>query len=305
MPLVSVVVPCYNCERTLSRTVGSVRAQTFGDWELILVNDGSTDGTGALAGALAAGDARVRVLSKENGGVSSARNAGIDAARGELVAFADADDLLPPRALEILLSLLDDGADVVCGACETLRAGERGALYCAHGDKAAMMESILRAEGAPNSMCGKLYRASLLRGYHLRAPEGVAIGEDLLFNLDALAASRAWRVTDEIVYVYDMREDSAMGKARGGMYACAGPMLAGIGAYLDKHGLRTAMFRAHIDAWLRPMRAEKGRLGAALCMCGAPARELTRGVDPAALPPKPRLYYHMLRHFPLLSFFLP
>lgn len=98
MPSVTVVIPAYNAEGTLRETLDSLTAQTFDDFEGIVVNDGSTDATEAVVSSY--GDARVRVISVENGGVSRARNRAIDEAQGEFVAFLDADDLWQPNKLE-------------------------------------------------------------------------------------------------------------------------------------------------------------------------------------------------------------
>ena len=99
-PLVSVVVPAWNAAATLAAAVASVRAQTLGDWEMIVVDDASTDGTLGLARALAAAEPRLRVLARaRNGGAAAARNAAIRASRGRLVAFLDADDRWYPEKL--------------------------------------------------------------------------------------------------------------------------------------------------------------------------------------------------------------
>jgi glycosyltransferase involved in cell wall biosynthesis len=115
MPEVSVVIPAYNAEATLAETLGSVLAQTFADFEVIVVDDGSSDGTPAVAAAT--GDGRVRVVSVENGGVARARNRGIHEAAGEFVAFLDADDLWRPSKLERQLTRL--AADPRAGMCVT------------------------------------------------------------------------------------------------------------------------------------------------------------------------------------------
>ena len=115
---VSVVMPCYQSGETVERSVRSVQAQTMADWELIAVDDGSTDDTLARLRALQTDEPRMRVLHQDNAGVSAARNAGIDAARGEWLFFLDADDRLTPDALATLLDMADDALDVVCGAYE-------------------------------------------------------------------------------------------------------------------------------------------------------------------------------------------
>ena len=302
-PLLSVIMPCYCCEDTLARMVKSVQAQTVSDWELIAVDDGSSDGTLAALHSLAQDEPRLRVIHQQNGGVSAARNRALGEARGPWITFADADDELPPGAFETLLAHADGETDAVCGACEVVRGDERSLMTCKSGDRLALMESLVRGDSALNNMCGKLHRAGVIRDLRLR--EGVAIGEDVLFNLEALAASRAWRITDECVYRYRMREDSAMGRAAQNRYERSLPMLRGIDEFIERNGLQTALFRAHIDAYLRILRADRGRFFAALAMIGAPARAITRGVNTKELPAKQRAYWLALRVMPALSYFLP
>ena len=113
MPSVSVIVPVYQAEEFLNACVASVTAQTFSDWELLLVDDGCTDASPALCDACAAADSRVRVIHKQqNAGVSEARNTGLREAQGTCIAFLDADDRLEPTALETLWRLREEsGAD--------------------------------------------------------------------------------------------------------------------------------------------------------------------------------------------------
>ena len=106
-PLVSVVLPAYNAERFLSEAVRSVRRQTFRHLDIIVVNDGSTDGTGAVAGQLAEEDSRVRVVHTRNAGLSAARNVGIAEARGEFICFLDADDIFLHDKIERQLAFLE------------------------------------------------------------------------------------------------------------------------------------------------------------------------------------------------------
>ncbi|MDE6394665.1 MAG: glycosyltransferase, partial [Duncaniella sp.] len=97
--MISVIIPAYNAQAYLRECLESVLAQSFSDWEVIVVDDGSTDSTAAIAQSFSARDSRVRVLSTVNRGVSAARNAALGMARGEWVTFLDSDDLLPPGAL--------------------------------------------------------------------------------------------------------------------------------------------------------------------------------------------------------------
>lgn len=114
MAAISVIIPAYNAEQYLARCLDSLLAQTFTDWEAIVVNDGSRDGTGALLERYAAGDARIRALTKVNGGVSAARNLGLEAATGTFLLFVDSDDFLHPQTMEIChAQALRDSSDLV------------------------------------------------------------------------------------------------------------------------------------------------------------------------------------------------
>ena len=100
-PKISVIVPVYNVEQYLPRCIESILAQTYNDFELLLINDGSSDNSGNICDEYAKNNSRVRVFHKENGGVSSARNMGLDNAQGEYVVFVDSDDFIRNKYLEI------------------------------------------------------------------------------------------------------------------------------------------------------------------------------------------------------------
>ena len=307
-PLVSIVMPCYQNGKTLARTVRSIQAQTEQSWELIAVDDGSSDDTLAVLTQLAQDEPRMRVIHQENGGVSAARNAGIGAARGTWLSFVDADDHLLPHALAHLLSLTDDQTDIACGAY-VMRFRDEGGREehhaCADGDLQTVLESLLRGDSALNSMCARLYRTQLIREHGVRAPVGVKVGEDVLFNLDAFAAARAWRMSGETVYIYEFGGDSAMTRAHKDFYARSVPMIEGIGRFIDAHDLATPLFRAHIDLYIRTLRADRGRAKAACSLSRAMVARITKDVAFGSLPAKQKLYYLALRALPALSFLLP
>ena len=126
-PLLSIIVPVYNVERYLPKCIDSILAQTFTDFELILVEDGSPDNCPALCDAAAAKDARIRVIHQKNGGLSAARNAGLDAARGEWIGFVDSDDYIAPEMYEVLYQAVQStGADLAL--CDYAEVDETGAL---------------------------------------------------------------------------------------------------------------------------------------------------------------------------------
>ena len=307
-PRVSIIMPCYQNGRTAADTVRSIQAQTEADWELIAVDDGSTDDTLAVLERLAREEPRMRVIHQENGGVSAARNAGMDEAKGEWLSFVDADDVLLPQALAHLLALTDAETDVACGAY-VMRYGDEGGReekhICADGDLQTILESLIRGDSALNSMCARLYRTQMIRERGVRTPLGVKVGEDVLFNLDAFMVARAWRMSEETIYIYEFGGDSAMTRARRDFYARSVPLMEGVGRFIDANGLATTLFRAHIDLYVRTLRADRGRFRAALSLSRAIVARIVKGVAPGSLPLKQRLYYAALRVLPASSYLLP
>ncbi len=167
--MISVVVPAYNAERWLEAAVASVMAQTVSDWELVLVDDGSTDRTQVICDSLAAGDRRIRVLHTSNGGLSLARNNGIELAAGEWLAFLDADDLLHPQFMETMLAAAErTGADIVnCGMLK-FEGGDCPFLPISDNTPKEILDSMTAIELAlyqrkdvQTSASGKIYRREL------------------------------------------------------------------------------------------------------------------------------------------------
>ena len=164
MPKISVIVPVYKVEKYLHECVDSILTQTFPDFELILVDDGSPDNCGKICDEYAEKDSRVRVIHQENQGLSGARNSGMDVARGEYIAFVDSDDRVDIRYLELLLAAVKDGADVaVCRHKEftdgdSLPDWEGNASIQSYG---AVESLVLLYDGSPrmpvNAWC-KLFR---------------------------------------------------------------------------------------------------------------------------------------------------
>lgn len=305
---VSVIIPCYQNGRTVEKTVRSIQAQTLRDWELIMVDDGSTDDTGRILDQLEQDEPRMRVIHQPNGGVSAARNAGLAAAQGDWVTFVDADDLLLLDGLETLLGLTDADTDIVCGAyaMRYIDEGNREEIHtCRDGAYQTVIESLIRGDSALNSMCARLYRREMLLAHGTAAPVGVRIGEDVLFNLDAFSAARRWVITDTLVYVYEFGGDSAMTRARTDVYKKSEDLLAGIDCFLERRKEKTRFFRAHIDIYVRTLRADRGRMRAALSLSYAMVGRMTHGVRFFELDAKQRLYYLALRTVPALSYFLP
>ena len=175
--LISVIVPVYNVEQFLPRCVDSILAQTYQNLEVILVDDGSLDGSGGICDAYAAKDSRVKVIHKANGGLSSARNAGIEAASGDCLAFVDSDDWIEPEMYGHMLGLMTKyGAKLVCAGRYDVngKTGERTVGLCPKKEECISAEEMVGRiflwDGCDSSACDKLYHRSLLEFF--RYPEG-------------------------------------------------------------------------------------------------------------------------------------
>ncbi|WP_165054744.1 MULTISPECIES: glycosyltransferase family 2 protein [unclassified Adlercreutzia] len=217
MPSISVVVPVYNVERYVSMCLDSLRGQTFADIEIICVDDGSTDRSAMIARAHASLDSRIQVISKPNGGLSSARNAGIDAAQGEYVMFVDSDDYLERGACAKVFQLLDEseadvavfGANAVPGAVSNDWLNEnlspRDATY------EGFSPGLLFKENTHPFSWRVAARKSLLDGEHIRFDEAIRYGEDQVFAFELFPLSRRTVLSSDKLYNYRLsRKDSLM-----------------------------------------------------------------------------------------------
>lgn len=210
--LVSVIVPVYNVEDYLGRCVESILAQTYQNLEIILVDDGAKDSSGSICDAYAAKDHRIRVIHKENGGLSSARNAGIDIARGEYLKFVDSDDWIEPDAVENLLSMaLEHQVELVVGGRWDVKAatGEKRKGLCPQNREvipgAELVRRIFRWAGCDSSACDKLFHRRLFRG--IRFPLGMVCEDVPVMYKIVLDAGRA-ALLDKPVYNYFHRSGS-------------------------------------------------------------------------------------------------
>jgi CDP-glycerol glycerophosphotransferase len=205
---ISVVVPIYNVEAYLRECLESLTAQTVGDFEAVMVDDGSTDGSAAIAEEFAAHDERFRLLRQENGGLSKARNTGIDDARGEFLAFLDSDDLLPPNAYELLLGALDQtGSDFASGNVHRLTSwGESQTRFLTAAFAQTRMKTHVtefRPLLADRTAWNKLWRRSFWGDRQF--PEGV-VHEDIPIVIPAHFEAATVDVVADPVYLYRIRE---------------------------------------------------------------------------------------------------
>jgi len=224
MPGISVIVPVYEASKYLEKCVESVQRQTFQDWELLLIDDGSKDGSGALCDRLAAADSRLRVFHiKKNGGVSAARNLGLAAARGACIAFLDVDDRYEFRCLETLWSAREQtGADTA--ACAHLNLWADGTKQAEPVLPAGVYDENGIREGIVYPLLGDrlkqpvfngfiwryLYSAEIIRGAKL-AFAGAYL-EDELFLMEYFCNARRLVVTEDALYRYFHNPSSATHK---------------------------------------------------------------------------------------------
>lgn len=185
--MISVIVPIFNAEKYLHRCIKRILAQDYTDYELLLIDDGSTDNSGTICDEYAIKDNRIRVFHKENGGVSSARNWGLDKAIGEYIMFVDSDDYMLPGMLEVMLSTLESKkADlVVCGTTETGGGYWRPIAdvdYSINQLKENFV-SLLHTE-LLSPPWNKIYKKEIIGSN--RFCDDISFGEDLLFNIQYL-----------------------------------------------------------------------------------------------------------------------
>lgn len=221
MTKISVIIPIYNTKRFLSRSISSVLSQSFSDFELILVDDGSTDGSGDVCDLFSLRDSRIRVFHKENGGVSTARNLGLDHATGEWVYFVDSDDELLPGGLQTLVNCISDEVDIVMGGYDEVR--EKGASFKIDESielflsKKQSLVSLYWGYGSYYPYCGylwmRLLRRRVIQEYRIVFDPTITIKEDTLFLTQFICKSNGiTRQTTTPVYRYFRRSDSTMGR---------------------------------------------------------------------------------------------
>lgn len=219
---VSVIVPVYQVEAYLPRCIDSVLAQTFEDFELILVNDGTRDGCPAIMAEYAARDARIRQVHKENGGLSSARNAGLDVARGEYVAFLDSDDYAAPTWLaDTVRAAEETGAQQVLYNYERVVDGQAQGPYLNMASETIDvgrlgLANYLYQYWMPyrhgQEAWSKLYRRSVIEENGLRfAPNDEVFAEDTHFSMLYLMHTHTIAALDTPYIYYVQRGDSLMG----------------------------------------------------------------------------------------------
>lgn len=210
--MVSIIIPVYNVQDYLARCVDSVLTQTYTDLEIILVDDGSIDISGDICDEYALHDARVRVIHKENGGLSDARNAGLDEARGNYVAFIDADDYVDPSFVELLLKTINEtGAQIAVSTWQELKDGDKPRKVktkrprCTILTQEEAISSVFYQKKLNHSACSRIFETQLFN--NLRFPEGM-LYEDLAIIYPLLCKVEKVALINTPMYYYMHRQGS-------------------------------------------------------------------------------------------------
>lgn len=214
LPLISVIVPVYNTVKYLDRCMKSILNQNYSNLEILLVDDGSTDGSAERCDFYAAEDSRVCVIHKENGGQSSARNAGLDLCRGEYISFVDSDDWIEPEMYSTLVNqlILCDAGLAICGRYDAYENNNHktiGKILGKNGlfDAYQLIPYMINSELSDFSVCDKLHRRDLWN--NIRFPEGT-IYEDLAVMYKVVLAAKSVVLCDVPFYVYYHRTGSTV-----------------------------------------------------------------------------------------------
>lgn len=225
---ISVILPVYNCEKYLARSIESVIRQTYDNWELIIVNDGSKDSSKKIAQEFVERDERIRLVNQKNQGVSCARNLGIDEAIGDILMFLDADDWFEEDAFEEVVTNWDDSAQMLLfdyydvpenrkkqyrklfkeDKIEFGKDGERSI-----SDLELIIAGVWSQQKGARILLsvpwGRVFQANYIKKSFVRFPEGIVIFEDVIFNIRAILDMRKVIYLSKSIYAYYINADSA------------------------------------------------------------------------------------------------
>lgn len=208
MPKISIIVPVYKVEEYLPRCIDSILDQTFTDFELILIDDGSPDNCGAICDEYAAKDNRIVVIHKENAGVSAARNDGLDISKGKYISFVDSDDVIHPQFYEIMLGTIDD-ADLCF--CQYTKFHDKLGFLNIQSPKREIYEDN-EIFNLPNltiyMIWNKLIKKAVIN--ELRFDVSLKNAEDSLFAFECMTKCKKVVFVDEIMYGYFIRNNGAV-----------------------------------------------------------------------------------------------
>ena len=215
----TIIIPAYNCEELIETCIQTIYSQTYEGYEIIIVDDGSTDHTGEICDRIALNHANTCVIHKQNGGVASARNAGIEHAKGQHILFVDADDLLVDTHYVQDMMAFREYDYVAAG--HTCRWEQSGTVYrktvssltkCSSSDSYALPNAFFE-RGYFHACWGKLYSSKILLENNIRFPQ-CRLSEDSLFNIKYMEHIHSWIIVESTGYCYMKRRNGQNATAR-------------------------------------------------------------------------------------------
>lgn len=215
-PMISVIVPVYNGEKTIKRCINSIVSQTYSNLDIVIVNDGSSDNTQFICDEIANNYSFVKVINKENAGVSEARNTGIEFCKGEYIVFVDSDDIIEPDMCETLLKNNSNSIMPICGINLVNEAGDiiesldfnKNGIIDGYLDKNQYLK--LFKMDLLNSPCNKLFSVKLIKTYDIKFDKKLSIGEDLIFVMDYLKYIDGFNIINRGLYKYIKSENDSL-----------------------------------------------------------------------------------------------
>lgn len=214
MEKISIIVPIYNAEKTLKKCINSVINQNFQEWELLLIDDGSTDSSLNLCKEYEKIDSRIKAFSKQNGGVSSARNYGIEKVNGDFIIFIDSDDYIENNLLQSAINAYKNHkTDLIIWGYIMERKNERIQYNVSMKylkNKYEILNELINIKNISfyATPCNKLYKTSIIKNNNVKFKEQVSLGEDLIFVLDYIKNINNIYFLPECLSVYSIMENS-------------------------------------------------------------------------------------------------
>lgn len=226
MEKVSIIIPVYNAEATLERCIHSIIDQSWQDWELILINDGSTDDSERYCRAIAAQDSRMVLLSQDNAGPSAARNAGLAIATGDFICFVDADDHVAPDYVEKLsIAMRQNKVEMaMCGYAEFSQFNPNGIQL--HNLSSFSSKKVISRDqfasllftGLTGVLWGKMFLHEVIDRYQLRLDESLSLSEDLIFVLRYHQVIENIALVLDFLYFYDRRSEKGLSRKQDDLF---------------------------------------------------------------------------------------
>lgn len=205
---VSIIVPMYNAQATISRMLDSIQRQTYTQFEVILIDDGSTDATAAECQPYLDNDARFTYHYQPNGGVSSARNLGLTFVTQPYISFLDSDDYIEDDFLELMVAGFQEDAEVDLVNCSLARGSHHQQIPEQIISYQEAIHHLPDSNGPMGYMCNKVFRSRIIQDCGIRFNEAVYYGEDILFNITYLLHTRKVKYVAEVLYHYIIQAES-------------------------------------------------------------------------------------------------